>query len=74
MRNLRRNLDNDICYSYDGRSYLRYLFFTVHLGSPVVLWQEKHGKNYTNAGNGESKKDTKNLASKGTVDTKKLMV
>ena len=39
-----------------------------------VLWQEKHGKNYTNAGNGESKKDTKNLASKGTVDTKKLMV
>ena len=35
MRNLRRNLDNDICYSYDGRSYLRYLFFTVHLGSPV---------------------------------------
>lgn len=39
-----------------------------------VLWQEKHGKNYTNTGKSEGRKDTKDLASKGTVDAKKLMV
>ncbi len=39
-----------------------------------VLWQEKHGKNYTDAGKSDGKKDTKNLASKGAVDAKKLMV
>ena len=39
-----------------------------------VLWQEKHGKNYTNSGKSENKKDTKNLASNTAVDAKKLMV
>lgn len=39
-----------------------------------VLWQEKHGKNYTNSGKSDDKKDTKNLASNTAIDAKKLMV
>ncbi len=49
-------------------------YSSICISGPLwVLWQEKHGKNYTGTDK-PADKSQKNLASKGNVDPKKLMV
>lgn len=49
-------------------------YSSICISGPLwVLWQEKRGKKYTNSDK-PSEKGKKNLASKGNIDSKKLMV